>query len=872
MPSRPVFALVACVLAACTPQRDPVEDVDPDPTCEDGAQNGGESDVDCGGACAKCDAGRACGSPGDCASDTCTDGACVAAETCAPETDEGFCGRLGSACDALTAVDNCGNERSVASCGTCAAGTSCVEHRCSQACTPESNTDFCRRLGKACGRVTGTDNCGAARSVTNCGVCEAGLSCVSNACASTCTAESNTDFCRRLGKACGRVTGTDNCGAARSVTNCGVCEGGLSCVSNACVATCEAETDDELCDLAGAACGAITATDDCGTTRTVASCGTCGAGTRCDAITANQCGATCARGATRPCSAECFCEEHQLDANVDLHAVWAASATDAWAVGTSGSLVHWDGATWTTHPRVSANALYAIWGWRSDDVWAAGSGGTLLHFDGTRWAATPSGTTKTLRALWGGSSTNVWAVGFDETVLRWNGTVWQAVTTGFAGDYEGIASMNSSVYVVGYDGATPLALKWNGTMWTKTTLPSDTGTLADVTFNGQGLTAVGLNGTVVEWNGGTWSKIAFPAYQGNGYGKSLQRVVASGGKWILGDTVVLRAGSNGWTSTHDALVSTSGWKGIHQVSGATFLVGAGGRAAVWDGTRYTLHSAGYLQGFESVWGAATDDVWIAGTDGTERSALWRWNGTRLESRRITSTYEVKWLYDVWGTGAADVWAVGAGYGIFRFDGTTWNTVENKSYQTYAGAYFAVHGTAPDDVWVTAMAKVRHFDGVTWTDESVPVGQYDVVSDIWAASRTSVWAVADGGQILRRGSSSASWIEVPSGTADDLHAVWGSGPGDVWFGGSAGYLARWNGSTLVRQAIGTTKAVTTITGRGPNDVLIAGPGLSLHWNGSTFRSVEAGLTASSAVNGAWVAPSSADAWVVGSSGLARRKGP
>ncbi|MGY2184498.1 hypothetical protein, partial [Pseudomonas agarici] len=46
-------------------------------TCADGALNGGEADVDCGGAfCARCAPGQSCRADGDCASRRCADGFC----------------------------------------------------------------------------------------------------------------------------------------------------------------------------------------------------------------------------------------------------------------------------------------------------------------------------------------------------------------------------------------------------------------------------------------------------------------------------------------------------------------------------------------------------------------------------------------------------------------------------------------------------------------------------------------------------------------------------------------------------------------------------------------------------------------------------
>jgi hypothetical protein len=53
-------------------------------TCDDGVQNGGESDLDCGGmACAKCGIGLGCGGPSDCGAGVlCEENKCTYARSC----------------------------------------------------------------------------------------------------------------------------------------------------------------------------------------------------------------------------------------------------------------------------------------------------------------------------------------------------------------------------------------------------------------------------------------------------------------------------------------------------------------------------------------------------------------------------------------------------------------------------------------------------------------------------------------------------------------------------------------------------------------------------------------------------------------------
>lgn len=194
---------------------------------------------------------------------------------CTPESDAAFCGRLGKACGPVTAPDNCGVSRTVASCGTCAAPAGCTAT--GVCCTPESDAGFCSRLGKTCGAVSGTDNCGAARSVPSCGPCEPpGICTAANVC---CAGESDAAFCARLGKTCGPVTANDLCGISRT-TDCGMCAAPASCTAaNVC---CSPESDAAFCSRLGKTCGAVTAADNCGGSRTAA-CGTCTAPSACSA-------------------------------------------------------------------------------------------------------------------------------------------------------------------------------------------------------------------------------------------------------------------------------------------------------------------------------------------------------------------------------------------------------------------------------------------------------------------------------------------------------------------------------------------------------------------------------------------------------------
>src|SRR5215831_18736214 len=83
------------------------------------------------------------------------------------------------------------------------------------------------------------------------------------------------------------------------------------------------------------------------------------------------------------CSADNWCWQNPLPQGNNLSAIWGSEASDVWAVGDSGTILHWDGSAWSSVSSGTTNALRAVWGSGASDVWAVGDFGTILHWDGS---------------------------------------------------------------------------------------------------------------------------------------------------------------------------------------------------------------------------------------------------------------------------------------------------------------------------------------------------------------------------------------------------------------------------------------------------------------------------------------------------------
>lgn len=197
-------------------------------SCADGVKNADETDVDCGGACPKCQDGKRCAAAGDCVSGVCTDGTCRA-PACPDSVKNGTetdvdCG--GTACPACADGKTCaGNAdcRSGHCCGGACRGC-CVNSDCLAGqecngggqcvCTTTScpSPKICRSDGTCCTPTKTTCASG------NCGTFD-------NGCGGTvrCGECASYDVCRRDVQFCGTCSSGDDSAPACSaaILDCG---------------------------------------------------------------------------------------------------------------------------------------------------------------------------------------------------------------------------------------------------------------------------------------------------------------------------------------------------------------------------------------------------------------------------------------------------------------------------------------------------------------------------------------------------------------------------------------------------------------------------------------------------------------------------
>jgi hypothetical protein len=135
-----------------------------------------------------------------------------------------------------------------------------------------------------------------------------------------------------------------------------------------------------------------------------------------------------------------------------ISGVSAVSATDVWAVSTSGNAFHYNGSAWSSQP-TGGNYLYDISAAATNRIWAVGYQGGIRYYNGSSWANQSIGGTNDFHSVYALDPSNAWAVGEGGMIYHYNGSSWASQSSGTTEDLNSVMAVDAShVWVVGNNG------------------------------------------------------------------------------------------------------------------------------------------------------------------------------------------------------------------------------------------------------------------------------------------------------------------------------------------------------------------------------------------------------------------------------------
>jgi len=154
---------------------------------------------------------------------------------------------------------------------------------------------------------------------------------------------------------------------------------------------------------------------------------------------------------------------------VDFNDVWGTAADDVFAVGTGGTIVHYDGEQWSLMESRTTRCLNAVWGVSASDVYAVGNNGTILHYNGNIWESMIGKNDQDLSDIWGLSPEEVYAVGENLSLFRYDGADWSFMNGPSEAPIDELHSIwgtsSDNIYVSGGKVGPSTVFHYNGTEW-----------------------------------------------------------------------------------------------------------------------------------------------------------------------------------------------------------------------------------------------------------------------------------------------------------------------------------------------------------------------------------------------------------------------
>jgi photosystem II stability/assembly factor-like uncharacterized protein len=227
---------------------------------------------------------------------------------------------------------------------------------------------------------------------------------------------------------------------------------------------------------------------------------------------------------------ECWTPSGTVPCDYTL-SVAGVSPVDAWAVGTAGAIMHWDGSFWQSVASPTTAWLAAVDMISATDGWAVGGEGGILHWNGVAWNRADSPTTQYLTSVDMVSAVDGWAVGGSGVIVHWDGVAWSRVTGPTELGLESVSMATATDgWAVGGDGWNGMILHWDGVRWTEVGAMSRHLHSVAMLSPSDGW-AVGDQGTILHWDGSDWSPVASPTID-NLYAVSM---TADNAGWAVGN-------------------------------------------------------------------------------------------------------------------------------------------------------------------------------------------------------------------------------------------------------------------------------------------------------------------------------------------------
>ncbi len=241
-----------------------------------------------------------------------------------------------------------------------------------------------------------------------------------------------------------------------------------------------------------------------------------------------------------------------------------------------------------------------------------------------------------------------------------------------------------------------------------------------------------------------------------------------------------------------------------------------------DGT-WTTQSAGTSANLTGVWGSGPTDVYVSVDSNTFLHSV---GDGKWEHQAYDSGFTFN---DIWGLDSSHVFAVGPG--VVR--GTGNGAWQSPPEEIGTSPTFALWGSSPSDLYAATgksnNSTIYHSTGDgNWVAQSTPAATSAV--DIIGVDATHLYAAAD--NFVLRSNGSGTWtVELTTPSVQKVLALWAASADAVYACTQEGFFYRSNGHGAWSEGVDLDPSVrgdcAAVWGTGPDDIYVGGSGGIYH---------------------------------------------
>lgn len=599
----------------------------------------------------------------------------------------------------------------------------------------------------------------------------------------------------------------------------------------------------------------------------------------------------------------------------NLSCIRAFSEKDVFAAGNNGKILHFDGNNWIETPSGTPADVKGFWGNSASHLFAVGSlthpaayggyqTGVILHFDGNRWETMPvPESIPGLTGIWGPDENNLYAFTLEGAILHYDGQLWrkaQPHLTGenpWASDTGQLFTIESNgYYVCRFDGTERMTY-FHGAV----SLKNLWGT------SDHHVLVVGSAGSVYRFDGQTWTQVLGGPEQERRDRKQIWAFSTTDVYAIHEDNTIRHFDGRNWSIVY----AQDGYYAFNYMWGSSqndiYVVGQEGLLLHFNGSQWAKMESGTNSNLIKIWGFSGTDVFAANDEGSvfHYEGL-KWKAVAAGAKIADGlTAPPRSVREVWGTSPTNLFTayiktVAPGEtacdAILHFDGHKWSemTLPQKIFAYNSDPSFLLFGqlqfsgSAGNDVHLLEyiqndsvgspfIARILHFDGVSWTEIWAPetgrlTGQLNA---LWGDSAKGLFCVGenvilhfDGVQWDRvsldkdlyhiNGTSPSNifageyngavvhfdgerWTTIAGNpNRNAFNGIWGSTPQDVFAVGGEGIIFHYDGTSWLEMNSAADANLHDVWGRSGTDVFAVGEwGTILHFDGTAWHEMESG---------------------------------